>query len=272
MFNGTNILIFLLAIIPGLIYSIVIFSNSPRNQNVRLRIALQYLMYGMLSIFFVSAVHFIFPHWMEYLWMETVPITKYITPTKFTITFQEVPTMLARVVFWFGQVGMTEEVCKALTLLLITGLRLKSLRIKDKPYAMMFYAMMVSMGFALVENVMYGFRFIDHNPQMIMLIRGITAVVAHMIFGLMMGYFFSLGFKEIRGYNSEPTNFNIWARTHTKLRRTIFFGLGILVPTLFHGTYDFILDLDVNWITVAEFLIIGLGITYSMSKNLINKH
>jgi RsiW-degrading membrane proteinase PrsW (M82 family) len=193
-------------------------------------------------------------------------------PNRFNIGFQEIPTIASRIFHWFVQVGLTEEVCKALTFLLITGLRIKSSRVGDRPYAIMYYAMMVSMGFALVENVMYGYRYIDQNPQFIMLMRSITAVLAHMMFGLMMGYFFSLGLKEVRGYDSEQTVFNVWARTHKKLKRIILFSLALLIPSFFHGTYDLILSLGVGWDKVAEFLIIGLGITYLMSKNLINKH
>jgi RsiW-degrading membrane proteinase PrsW (M82 family) len=231
-------------------------------------------MYGMLSIFFVSAIHFIFPHWMEYLSYTTESIYTQVTPNKFTIDFVKVPTVAANIFHWFVQVGLTEEICKALTFLLITGLRLKSLRISDKPYAIMFYSMMVSMGFAVVENIHYAWRFLSvdgADPMDVLLVRTVTSVIAHMIFGLIMGYFFGLGFKSIRGYNSEPTKFNIWGRTHVKTKRTLFFTMGILVAAFFHGMYDFILSLGVSWATVAEFLIVGLMTTYLMSRRSIRK-
>jgi len=272
MFTDSNILLFLLAVLPGLVYAFIIFISSPNNQNVKLRLGLQYLFYGMLSIFFVLLIHFIFPHWMEYIEMTKDTVFQATGPNSFRIDFVDVPTMWANIFHWFVQVGLTEEICKAVTFLLITGLRLKSLRIQDKPYAMMFYCMMVSMGFAVVENIHYAGMYMSvTDPTELLVIRDVTAVIAHMIFGLMMGYFFSLGFKTIRGYDST-SKFSIWSRKNPKTKRTMYFLLGIIVASLFHGMYDFIITLGVGWATIAEFLIVGLMITYIMSRNVIRKN
>ncbi|MDA3893081.1 MAG: PrsW family glutamic-type intramembrane protease [Salinivirgaceae bacterium] len=82
------------------------------------------------------------------------------------------------------------------------------------------YAVFVSLGFALVENVMYVFG----NPDglRVGLSRAITAVPAHAIFGIMMGYW--LGFAKF-----IPS------------KRVVYMISAFAYPFLFHGIYDFIL-------------------------------
>lgn len=80
------------------------------------------------------------------------------------------------------------------------------------------YAVFVSLGFALVENIMYVFQY----GQEVAYTRAITAVPVHAIFGVTMGYYFSM------------------AKFFEK-RRTINFITALLMPVLLHGIYDFIL-------------------------------
>ncbi len=261
MFDSPNILIFLLAIIPGLMYSILVYVMSPINQNISIRLSIQYLFYGMLSIFFVSAIHFIFPNWLDYLWLDGKTITNN------TLLFRN-----------FVQIGLTEEIGKGLVFLLITSLRLKSIRSEDKPYAIMFYAMMVSMGFALVENISYGWQYYNLNlvnpgsmtPENVLAVRSVTAILAHMLFGLVMGFFFALGFKKIRGYNSEQTLLNLWGRSHNTLKKIGYIVFGILASTTFHGLYNYTLTISANLTPTIELLLLGFIITYFMSRELIH--
>ena len=83
-----------------------------------------------------------------------------------------------------------------------------------------------------------------------------------------MGFFFALGYKEIRGYNSEQTLFNLWGKTHDKLKKVLFFVFGVLVSSTFHGIYNFNIMTNSGWVATAELLILGLIITYFMSKEL----
>jgi RsiW-degrading membrane proteinase PrsW (M82 family) len=82
------------------------------------------------------------------------------------------------------------------------------------------YAVFVSLGFALVENISYVFR--DDAGFQVGLMRSFTAVPAHAMFGIMMGYRFGLA-KFISN------------------RRTEFLVMAFIVPFFFHGVYDFIL-------------------------------
>lgn len=82
------------------------------------------------------------------------------------------------------------------------------------------YAVFVSLGFALVENIMYVFG--NEEGLRVGLTRAITAVPAHAIFGIMMGYW--LGFAKF-----IPS------------KRNKYMFAAFAYPFLFHGLYDFVL-------------------------------
>ncbi len=88
----------------------------------------------------------------------------------------------------------------------------------DEKYDGIVYAVFVSLGFALVENIMYVFQY-GHE---VAYTRALTAVPVHAILGITMGYYFSLA-------------------KFFKKRRTINFVTALLMPILLHGIYDFIL-------------------------------
>jgi RsiW-degrading membrane proteinase PrsW (M82 family) len=226
----------------------------------------------MLSIFFVFAIHFIFPHWLEYVEIDGFILIENVFKK---LVAEPIPTNFALFFRNYVQVGLTEETAKATIFLLITSLRVKSIRIQDKPFAIMYYTMMVSLGFALVENIHYGWSAYNKQlyglpvlPEKTLMLRAVSATVAHMINGLVMGFFFALGYRHIRGGYVDQTLLNIWSKGHYKIKKVVFFILGLLAASFLHGTYDYLIDLRVTWFSMAEFLIIGLTITYIMYKDL----
>jgi protease PrsW len=80
------------------------------------------------------------------------------------------------------------------------------------------YASFISLGFAGIENVMYVFQ----QGMTTGLVRAITAVPAHALFGITMGYFWGI------------------AKFYPAKRRK-YLWLSFLIPFLLHGIYDFIL-------------------------------
>ena len=109
------------------------------------------------------------------------------------------------------------------------------------------YAVMVSMGFAATENIMY---VIEGGFQTAVL-RTFTAIPAHATFAVLMGYFMGKAkFSKHRiGYNL----------------------LGLFCAILFHGTYDYFLFLEfIPGIWVGAFVSLILGLI--LSKNAINTH
>lgn len=97
------------------------------------------------------------------------------------------------------------------------------------------YAVFVSLGFALWENIayvmMYGFG--------TALVRAVTAVPGHACFGVFMGAFY--GFA--RRYANEGRE------SASKLCRM----LAVICPALLHGAYDYIASgtMDGEWVFIA---------------------
>jgi RsiW-degrading membrane proteinase PrsW (M82 family) len=82
------------------------------------------------------------------------------------------------------------------------------------------YAVFVSLGFAVIENILYVFNF---NGLSTAINRAIFSVPAHGLFGVIMGYFFTL------------------ARFSETNKKRKFLWMSFLVPLIFHGLYDFVL-------------------------------
>ncbi|GAF05115.1 PrsW family glutamic-type intramembrane protease [Saccharicrinis fermentans] len=92
------------------------------------------------------------------------------------------------------------------------------------------YAVFVSLGFALIENIMYVFS----NGFHVGISRALTAVPAHAMFGIIMGYYLGLA-KFIPA------------------QRIKYFTLAFFTPFLFHGFYDFILMVKIQWLLFLFF-------------------
>ena len=121
----------------------------------------------------------------------------------------------------FFVAGGTEEVFKFLALYLLIW---KSPSFNEQ-FDGIVYAVYVSLGFAAVENVMY---VMDGGFETAAL-RALTAVPAHAIFGITMGYFFGI------------------ARRYEELRKG-FMRRALLIPIVIHGIYDFILMVGIPWL------------------------
>ena len=94
------------------------------------------------------------------------------------------------------------------------------------------YAVFVSLGFALVENILYVW---GNSSMQIGYMRAITAVPAHALFGVSMGY--SLGLAKF-GKGSKGMHLI----------------LALLVPIILHGIYDYLIFIGRDW---AVWLFIG---------------
>jgi len=80
------------------------------------------------------------------------------------------------------------------------------------------YAVYIALGFAGIENLLYVFT----GGYSVGVIRALTAVPAHALFGIIMGYYFGLA------------KFNPG-------RSTLYLVMAFFLPYLFHGLYDFLL-------------------------------
>lgn len=113
------------------------------------------------------------------------------------------------------------------------------------------YAVFMSLGFATLENIMYVFQYGTN----VGILRALVSVPGHAFFGVTMGYY--LGFaKYYKKNNDKP-----------KFKKNIF--LGILMPVIFHGLFDFLL-LTGNEIMVLVFFVFVL-VLYIVSYLKIKK-
>lgn len=125
-------------------------------------------------------------------------------------------------VFTYVVVAGSEEGCKFL------GLRLYSYNQKsfDEPLDGIVYSVMVSMGFATIENLMYVLKFAQAGRGLeVGISRMFLSVPAHATFGVIMGYF------------AGKAKFD-------RPRSALILFTGLLLAILFHGTFDFFLFLN----------------------------
>jgi len=137
----------------------------------------------------------------------------------------------------FLLVGLAEELLKGIVLFAIAYFSKEIINIKRG----IIYSVLVAMGFALIENIFYAYIY----PFSTILVRSFTAVPAHAIFAIIMGYFLGISCS-------------------TPKRNWSYFLRGLLFASLLHGAYDwFILQGYVEWLTGGAILVLGLGVFYS---------
>ena len=129
----------------------------------------------------------------------------------FDIYFKGLPKALFDA---FLVAAITEESFKYLALILLIW---KNPNFNEK-FDGIVYAVFISLGFAGVENILYVSSYGLHIGWT----RALTAVPAHAIFGIMMGFYFGL------------------ARFYPEMRRKLLIR-ALAFPVIFHGIYDYLL-------------------------------
>lgn len=153
--------------------------------------------------------------------------------------------------FWFAfvAVALTEEFFKYVFTL--RGAYRKDAF--DEPYDGIVYAVMVAMGFAAFENVLYVFGALGEGTAYnVAIMRAFTAVPAHATFGVMMGYYLGLA------------KFNPGKAGFYKLN-------ALFWPTVFHGAYDFFL-MQQNYPLIAVGAFISLIVALILANKAIVAH
>ena len=139
--------------------------------------------------------------------------------------------------FAFVVVGCTEEGCKYF-MLRVYAYRKKDF---DEPFDGIMYSVMVAMGFATLENIMYVSQFGIGNA----FLRMFTAVPAHAVCGIIMGYYTGL------------------AKFSLNPKRLLFRGW--FYAALLHGAYDFsLMDRNIPLIVFGAALSLYIGVRFSL--------
>lgn len=131
-------------------------------------------------------------------------------------------TQIGLAIFCYAIVGFSEEFSKYL------GLRFYSYRRKsfDEPLDGIVYSVLVSMGFATIENVLYVLKYAELGQgYQVGFQRMFLSVPAHATFGVLMGYF-------------------VGKAKFTPGKSLKYMIMGLLAAIVFHGTYDFFLFLN----------------------------
>ncbi len=268
MFSSNYLWVSLWAILPVLMYSFLIYAWIPK-RFISLKRSRRYLVAGLLSPMLIFLYHFLFPGWN--VGLSSVQFFQYAA-------------------FAFIQVGMMEEITKYITFKWVSSERTSEKY--DLPIAVMFYSMMASVGFAIVENITYlmntregiveffqfmgqrkniyfnsieMYSYINDSMMQVALLRAVSAVVMHMIAGVIMGYFLSKAhsIKYIASKTEMP-------KRKLKFHQWKYIIIAILSAAAYHGIYDFNLMLPGNnWVNYFHMLNIAGGLI--VGKLLIDK-
>ena len=136
----------------------------------------------------------------------------------------------------FLVVSLTEELCKFAILRIVFYRK----RFFSEPINGIVYAVMLSLGFAFAESLIYLLG--SPNVYATAIMRSFTAVPAHFIFAVFMGYYMGQ------------------AKFTYQARRTMLVLLGLGLAVFTHGFYDFFL---LAWWMPASFQIISFGFLFA---------
>ena len=107
----------------------------------------------------------------------------------------------------------------------------------DETYDAIVYSVFASLGFACFENIWYVFSYGFDTA----LVRAFSAVPGHACFGVIMGYFFSKAKQSVHnGSNNEG----------------MYLLLSLVIPTLVHTIYDFLIFSSVELLSIIWFLFV----------------
>ncbi len=155
-------------------------------------------------------------------------------------------SVVYKALYYFLVVALSEEGFKYLLLKLRTW---KS-QYFNCSFDGVIYAVFVSLGFALWENIAYVTQF----GFSVALVRAVTAVPGHACFGVFMGIWYSAAKRwDYRG--------NAAKSSHCRFK-------AVLIPVLLHGAYDFLATFGnvISTAVWAVFVIIMFAVAYRRVK------
>ncbi len=222
----TQILLFLLAIFPGLAISYTIYRMDKYEKEPWYQLLICFVL-GMLL--------------MPLAWYPE----RFLEESAYTMT-TDMPRFVFTALVAFVAVALTEELLKFLALRLYIFPKAAF----NEPMDGIVYAVLIAMGFATAENLQY--VLVLQGGFESGLVRMFTAVPAHGMLAVIMGYF--VGQAKFDNYN----------RLRLFMR-----GLGLAI--LGHGAYDFfILQQYYPGLAILALVLLVLG--YWLSSQLIRRH
>ncbi|MBT8303813.1 MAG: PrsW family intramembrane metalloprotease [Bacteroidia bacterium] len=155
---------------------------------------------------------------------------------KYLLSFIDVDNNIVSTGIEALTVASTEELLKFLVVILI----IYPNKHFDEPFDGIVYCVFVGMGFATVENL----TFVLQGSASLAIMRMVTAVPAHFVFAVIMGFYLGKTKSHKKGHS-------------------LFIVLSLLIPILFHAAYDYFLFMEFIpgvWIGGIITLVIALFI------------
>ncbi|MGI6722436.1 MAG: PrsW family intramembrane metalloprotease [Anaerovoracaceae bacterium] len=141
-------------------------------------------------------------------------------------------TLVRRIVENFIVVALVEEGCKRFFL------KRGSWRHPAFDYCFdaIVYSVVVSLGFAALENIGYVFQY----GLQVAAMRAVTSIPGHCIFGIFMGHYYGMA-RMADAWGDKK-------RSRSMLRKSLW------VPVFLHGFYDFTASMDNSIVTIVFFV------------------
>lgn len=156
----------------------------------------------------------------------------------------ESPNIWMTLLLAFVVVAFTEELVKFVCLMLYPFQK----SFFNEPLDGIVYAVMIGMGFATLENIIYGTRMGIGTIG----VRAFTAVPAHFVFAVVSGYF-------------------VGKAKFQKEKRIYYSVVGLLSAVFLHGIYDFfILQQNYDWL--MSFSLLVLILSFYLSWKMLKEH
>ncbi len=189
-----------------ILYMLILYLASPY-KTITIKDGFKGIMLGFVSITLLHFIYLIFPPNSLHYWSA---FTKY-----------------------FYIVGIREETAKFIAFLLLIEYGIKN-GDKKHPFAYMFYAGMVGLGFAIEENIVYFQKY----GESVLWLRNFTSVFGHMFFGMFAGYWYGLGKLNTGDYGIRST-LGTYIKKFPKTKQAIYAAMGLLMASAYHGLWNF---------------------------------
>lgn len=214
-----TIFLLIMAVAPGLLIAFFIYLKDYKSPLPKRSISKAFI-FGILSFFIAIAIG---------LFLEKYA---HINPRNY------IHQMIRALIF----IGLAEEASK---FLFVRGILYRDKNF-TKPFDGIVFAVMVGMGFATAENVLY----VLNGDGGTAIVRMFTAVPAHAVFAVIMGFFIG----EAKVFSSSSRLYNTMA---------------LLFATMAHGYYDFFLFLSfvpgMWWHAIVALVVVILFTQYAFN-------
>lgn len=225
--SGMNtILLLLLAIIPVILLCVFVFIRDKRKEPIKTLFYTLFL--GCLSVIPVLIVELLLDQFFP---TDEESLIYFILNRDFLSVFVNV----------LVGVALVEEFFKWLVIMKTSYFK----NVMDEIYDGIVYGTFSSLGFAVVENILYVISYANQYGLSygfeIGLKRGLISIPGHASFGIMMGFF--LGYAKL------------WKVRRNTGKTSLFMILSLVVPILLHTVYDSLLMYNANAVLFYLFII-----------------